>query len=164
MNITLIGMPGSGKSFVGSVLAEALGFTVIDFDREMEKEYGGSSLQSLVEEWGDALFIEREADFAIRASEGKDKLIISPGGSIIYSPHAMEHLQDISRIVYLKAPLALIEKRINGIPRGIIGLGSKTLADLYAERVPLYEKYAHATFSADGDAVQIASAIVKPFA
>lgn len=162
MNITLIGMPGSGKSFVGKALADQLGYQVVDFDREMERMYGGVPLQKLVDEWGDKLFILREGDFAIEMTRDQDNLIISPGGSIVYSAQAMDHLREVSSIAYLRAPLSVIEERIGAAPpRGIIGLKGKTLAELYDERTPLYERYAHAAFDVDADAEDVAKKIIE---
>ncbi|MEK7628542.1 MAG: shikimate kinase [Patescibacteria group bacterium] len=162
MNITLIGMPGAGKSSVGRILATQLGYEVVDFDREMEKVYK-APLQSLVDTWGDSLFIEREGAFAISVTEGRDNIIISPGGSIVYHSGAMNHLREHSSVAYLQAPLSLVEARIGTIPRGIIGLKAKTLADLFAERVPLYEHYAHQTFDANQDADAVANKIARAF-
>lgn len=153
-------MPGSGKSFVGRALADTLGLEIVDFDREMEKQYG-RSLQALVDEWGDTLFIEREGDFAIGATKGRDNIVISPGGSIVYNLKAMKHVRDVSFVAYLEAPLSLIEERIGTMPRGIIGIKEKMLADLYAERTLLYKQYAHETFNADQDAAQVAEQIIR---
>jgi len=141
MNITLIGMPGSGKSFIGRKLAERSGFSLVDVDKVIEKE-AGLSLQQLVEKMGSEEFLDCEAEAAIKSTENRDNLVISPGGSIIYRARAMAHLKNISKIFYLKVPLETLEARIGSVPRGIVIAENKTLADLHDERVPLYEKYA----------------------
>ena len=63
---------------------------------------------------------------------------------MIYGPRAMEHLREIGTVVYLKLPLEEVAERLGDLnARGVTLRPGQTLADLYAERVPLYEKYAH---------------------
>lgn len=151
MNITLIGMPGSGKSFVGGKLAERLGYELIELDSLLEEE-AGTPLPSIVEEWGRERFLAKQSDDAISYTKGRNDIVVSPGGSIIYSENAMKHLSDISKIIYLESPLHVIERRINEVPRGIIGMDEKSLAQIYAERVPMYEKWSDHTVDAARDA------------
>jgi len=160
MNITLIGMPGSGKSFVGKKLARLINFDFFDADAEIERKHG-MPLQKILEKTGETEFLKIEEETIISKTRGKDKLVISPGGSIVYQSKAMEHLKKISIIIHLKAPLPVIEKRIGNIPRGIVGVKTKTIAALYAQRVPLYEKWAQKTFDADQSADKIVQDIFK---
>jgi shikimate kinase len=160
MNITLIGMPGSGKTAVGKELAAMLDYKLIDPDRLMEKKYS-CLLQAFLDKNGEEKFLKKEGEIAIAATKGKNNLVISPGGSIVYCPKAMEYFQEISTIFYLKTPLAVIEKRIGAVPRAIVGLKEKTLGCLYAERSPLYEKWAEAAIDANHDAKFVASKILE---
>lgn len=148
MNITLIGMPGSGKSYVGKKLAEDVGYTFIDLDRVMEETYG-LSLQQILDTEGEELFLRKQADDVISYTLGKTNTVISPGGSIVYSEDAMEYLRTISTLVYLAVPFSVIEQRIGTLPRGIVGIKNKTLTELYKERTLLYEKWS--TISFDGN-------------
>ncbi len=148
MNFTLIGMPTAGKSFLGKILAKRAGFGFLDIDKIMEKEYG-EKIFTIAAKLGDAGFIAKESETIIVSTVGKNNFIISTGGSAVYGDNAMRHLRDISKIIYLKASLSAIERRIGGIPRGIIGLDKKTLKELYGERCILYEKYADVVFNAD---------------
>ena len=69
--------------------------------------------------------------------------VIATGGSVVYGKEAMEHLKSIGTIVYLQLPFEELEKRLNDIKgRGVVLKDGQTLRDLYAERIPLYEKYA----------------------
>ena len=69
--------------------------------------------------------------------------VIAPGGSVIYGEAAMNHLKEISEVVYLKMSYEEMEKRIgNVVDRGVALKPGFTLRDLYNERVPYYEKYA----------------------
>ena len=144
MNITLIGMSGAGKSFIGKKVAETTGLAFIDIDAELENEQQ-MTLRRMIEAWGDERFIEEETRLVIERTTGKDSMLISTGGSIIYSPLAMSHLRNISGVVYLKAPTGAIIERIANLERvgRLVGIRGRSLEDLIAERLPLYEKYAH---------------------
>ena len=131
-NIVLIGMPGSGKSTVGVVLAKMLGYQFIDMDiviQEKEKKL----LQEIISEKGNDGFMEIEAEYTV----------IAPGGSVIYGKEAMEHLHNIGIVVYLKLGHQELEKRLGDLrKRGVVLKDGYTLKNLYEERTPLYEKYA----------------------
>ncbi len=159
MNITLIGMPGSGKSYVGKILADYLGYTLIELDSILEKEYN-LPLQKILDNLGEESFLEKQARDVISNTDVKDKLVVSPGGSIIYTDHAMEHLKKISKIIYLKTNIETLKKRITATPRGIVGLEDKTFEQLYSERVPLYEKWASITVDADQDSRKVVEDIL----
>ena len=148
MNITLIGMPASGKSYVGKLLAERLQFTFIELDKVLEERYG-MPLERVVQKLGAEKFLDIEAEAVIAETVGKSGLVISPGGSVIYRDSAMEHLHNSSTIIFLDTPEETLLKRIGGVPRGIVNAGNKTFGELYAERVPLYKKWA--THVVDGD-------------
>lgn len=160
MNITLIGMPGSGKSFVGRKLADRLGFTLVDVDKVIEQKFG-LPLQQVVETLECEAFLDTEAEMVVTSTDGKDTMVVSPGGSVIYRERAMNHLKNISKVFYLDVPLRVLEKRIGGVPRGIVVAGNKTFADLYNERIPLYRKYADYTLNGDDDPEHIIKAIIN---
>ncbi|MCE9541837.1 AAA family ATPase [Candidatus Kaiserbacteria bacterium] len=145
MNISLIGMSGAGKSFIGKRVAGKLGLRCVDIDDEMEKQHG-KLLPQLIDEWGDDRFIAEETKTVDAFTYGKDGLLISTGGSIVYSDEAMRLLRATSLVIYLRVPRALILERIVGVgdrSKRIIQLGNKSLDELMAEREPLYERYAH---------------------
>lgn len=144
-NITLIGMPASGKSSVGVVLARRLGKRFIDTDMVIQERYG-KLLKELIEEYGDEGF--REIEDEVNASIDVKNCVISPGGSVIYGERAMEHLKENSIIVYLELSYTAIKSRLGDLrDRGITLKEGQTLKDLYLERVPLYEKYADITIN-----------------
>ena len=65
---------------------------------------------------------------------------------MIYGKEAMEHLKEISTVVYLKLSYETLESRLGNLKeRGVTIREGMTLRDLYNERVPLYEKYADLT-------------------
>ena len=142
-NITLIGMPASGKSSVGVVLAKRLGKKFVDTDIVIQEKYG-KLLKELIEEHGDEGF--REIEDEVNAGLDLDNSIISPGGSVVYGEKAMQHLKEISVIIYLELSYTAIKSRLGDLrERGITLKEGQSLKDLYLERVPLYEKYADIT-------------------
>lgn len=142
-NITLIGMPASGKSSVGVVLAKRLGKKFVDTDIVIQEKYG-KLLKELIEEHGDEGF--REIEDEVNAGLDLDNCIISPGGSVVYGEKAMQHLKEISVIIYLELSYTAIKSRLGDLrERGITLKEGQSLKDLYLERVPLYEKYADIT-------------------
>ena len=136
-NIVLIGMPGSGKSTIGVLLAKALGMKFVDTDQVIQEKYG-DKLQHILDTSGVDAFLRLEEDTV--ASLNAEGTVIATGGSVIYGPRAMVHLHEQGTIVYIQLPYEVIERRINNMAtRGIALREGQTLRDLYDERVPLYE-------------------------
>ena len=139
-NIVLIGMPGVGKSTVGVILAKVLGYQFVDSDLVIQQQEG-KLLCEIIEEVGTEGFIEVEN--RINASLNVTHSIIATGGSVVYGKEAMEHLQSIGRVVYLKVSYETLEKRLADIKgRGVVLKEGQDLKALFEERSPLYEKYA----------------------
>lgn len=144
-NIVMIGMPGAGKSTVGVVLAKTMGMGFVDVDLVICQINGGS-LQEIVDRNSHADFLRLEEEAALTLA--CQRSVIATGGSMVYSEKAMEHLKNIGIVIYLKVPLPDLEKRIINLEtRGIAFCPGETLADLYAQRIPLYEKWADITVS-----------------
>jgi len=139
-NIVLIGMPGSGKSTVGVILAKQSSRGFIDTDVAIQTTIG-CSLQDVV---------DRDGYMALRGIEEQTLLGIDPrdhviatGGSAVYSEAAMTHLRSGGMVVFLDVDVATITARIRDFEtRGLAKSADQTLDDLYRERVPLYRKYA----------------------
>lgn len=147
-NITLIGMPASGKSTVGVLLAKRLGYSFVDVDIVIQ-EQEGRLLKEIIEQEGTDGFLKVE-DRVNRELDVK-RSIIAPGGSVIYGEKAMEHLKSISTVVYLKLSYEEVEERLGDLKdRGVALKDGMTLRDLYDERVPLYERYADITVDETG--------------
>ena len=139
-NITLIGMPSSGKSALGRIIAKKQEYEFIDGDRLIEDS--GRTLPQIIEQDGDYALLKIEEEVLLGLS-GTNK-IFSPGGSCIYSKKAMEHINEISLIVFLDVPYELIKERLDkkGVDK-VIGLKEKTLKELFDHRRKLYLKYAN---------------------
>ena len=148
MNITLIGMPGSGKSTVGFALARATHMRFVDVDKVII-EQEGKPLSQIIDEVGDDGF--RAVENRVNATLSTRNSVIAPGGSVIYGEEAMAHLRQISTVVYLKVSCEELQRRLGDLhARGVTIRPGQTFADLYNERCPLYEKYAHVTMETDG--------------
>lgn len=151
-NITLIGMPGAGKSTVGVLLAKTLGYAFLDTDLIIQRREG-APLQRLVDRLGVEAFLELEADAV--CSVACRGTVIAPGGSAVCRARAMEHLRGLGRIVYLHLPLEELERRLGDIhTRGIAMAPGETLAALYERRVPLYRRYADLTLEAGAETLE----------
>lgn len=142
-NIILIGMPGAGKSTVGVVLAKRLGYAFLDSDLVIQGREG-KLLHEIISERGVEGFwaVEEDANVSIDVR----RTVVATGGSVIYGPRAMEHLKQIGTVIYLQLPCEAIADRLGDLDeRGVTLREGQGLEDLYAERIPLYERYADIT-------------------
>jgi len=157
-NIVLIGMPGAGKSTVGVILAKRLGFEFIDTDLLIQSRTG-LRLQEIIDTQGLPRFREIEEQTLIDLNTQHS--VIATGGSVIYCPKGMAALAVKGFFVYLQVPLAALEQRLADMgQRGLVMHKGQTLAHLYQQRVPLYEKYAQLTQDCtDLNAEQVAGAL-----
>ena len=145
-NILMIGMPASGKSTIGVLLAKRLGYSFVDVDLVIQ-EKTGKLLKEIIAEEGDDGFlrVEEQANLELDV----EKSVIAPGGSVLYE--ATEHYKETATIVYLKLRYEDLESRLgNLVDRGVVLKDGMTLRDLYNERLPYYEKYADITLDETG--------------
>ena len=141
MNYVLIGMPGSGKSTMGVLLAKYIGFGFVDCDlmiQGREKKL----LSEIIESEGVERFIEIEND--VISCLCVDRCIIATGGSAVYGEEAMAHLRESGTVIYLKISYDEMVKRVfsDYRTRGVALRAGQTLEEMYADRCVLYEKYA----------------------
>lgn len=151
-NIILIGMPTSGKSTVGVILAKILGKDFIDSDIVIQKKEG-LTLSAIIENRGIDGFLkcEEQALLGINVSD----TVIATGGSAVYSESAMKHLSEGAAVVYLKLGLDELKKRLKSIKeRGVVMRPGESLEDMFAVRARLYEKYADITVEEEGASVE----------
>jgi shikimate kinase len=148
-NIILIGMPGAGKSTLGVLLAKALGYDFVDTDVTLQA-HEGRLLQQILDDEGVDGFCALEARYML-ALEVR-RCVVATGGSVVYSAAAMQHLAATGTVVYLQIALPDLLPRLDNLDvRGVVMRNGQTLSDLYAERVPLYERYATVTIPCGGD-------------
>lgn len=138
-NIVLIGMPGSGKSTIGVLLAKIIGYDFIDSDLLIQSREG-KKLYEIINENGLEYFDKVENE--VNASIECERTVIATGGSVVYGKEAMEHLKSIGTVVYLNVPLFELQKRVvNMATRGISMKEGQSFKDLFIERTALYKKY-----------------------
>jgi len=142
-NIILIGMPASGKSTFGVLLAKNIGYSFIDSDLVIQKETN-KKLSEIISEVGTEGFkeVEDRINCGIEASEA----VIATGGSAVYGENAMKHFKEIGTIMYIKVDENELLNRLGDLKkRGVVIKEGQTFHDLYLERTALYEKYADVT-------------------
>ena len=158
-NAVLIGMPGSGKSTLGVLLAKELGYDFIDADLEIQKQEG-CLLQEIVNTKGTDEF--RRIESRVCQGLSGEQLVIATGGSVVYSPEAMDALKQLGDLIWLNVSYPELEGRIkNFATRGLAKKPGQTLEDLFNERMPLYQKYAESKIDCDGKSPEV---IVKEIA
>ncbi|HWV14249.1 MAG TPA: shikimate kinase [Cellvibrio sp.] len=147
-SLILIGMPASGKSTIGELLAKSLKKDFIDTDTLIEQRHN-SSLQAIVDAQGQQALRSIEENVLLNSTYPNH--VIATGGSAVYSPKAMAHLKHFGLIVFLDVELSELEKRLHNIhSRGLAKRADQSLADLFAERRPLYQEYADITIDCAG--------------
>lgn len=147
-NIILIGMPGVGKSTVGVLLAKRLGMAFVDTDIMIQVRQG-RSLQAIIQAHGAAEFCRIEENHILSLELAAH--VIAPGGSVVYSPRAMAHLKAHGIAVHLDIAVERLKRRLDDVDaRGVVIAPGQTLEGLFAERRPLYLRYADATIATDG--------------
>ena len=152
MNICLIGMPSSGKSVLGKMLAKKRKMRFLDLDTLIQKN-SGKLLREIIEEKGREGFLRIEEETG--ASLSVENTVIAPGGSICYGEKAMKHLQKIARVIFLDLPYEEMEKRIGDpVKRGVAIPEGFSLRDLYKERTELYRKYAEYTLKEENLSIE----------
>ncbi len=151
-NIILIGMPASGKSTVGVILAKILGMDFVDTDIEIQQKEQ-ARLNEIIERCGVDGFLEKEEQ-AVLGLDVK-RTVVATGGSVVYSDAAMKHLTEGGKIVYLKVEMEDLKKRLKDIrERGVVLRKDESFDSMFETRTKLYEKYAQLVVSEDGSSIE----------
>jgi shikimate kinase len=147
-NIILIGMAGAGKSTTGVVVAKILAMDFVDGDLVIQT-ITGKPLQTIINEEGNDGF--RKVEEEVLCGINVENTVIAPGGSAIYYPSVFEHFKKDGVVVYLHVPVEEIERRLSNLAtRGVTLEPGQTVADLYYQRLPLYQKFADITIDTTG--------------
>jgi shikimate kinase len=159
-NLVLIGMAGAGKSTVGPVLARMLSYDFIDVDDLIAADRQ-QSLQALVDRHGSAWF--RLLEERILLGLDLQRHVIATGGSAVYGEAGMNHLRRNGLVVYLDVPFAVLEVRVGDVAgRGLARKAGQSFAQLFAERQPLYNKYADIRVDCAGKTLaEICAAVIE---
>lgn len=138
-NIVLIGMPGTGKSTIGRLLAQLTGKTLQDMDAEIEKE-AGMTIPEIFEQEGEAGFRDRESEVCRRLGKERNQIIATGGGTIL-RPENVDALRQNGTMVHITRSIEKLPTRGRPLSRNI-----EALKKMEAERMPLYKKAADLTF------------------
>ena len=162
-NITLIGMPGSGKSSISKILSNQLSYELIELDEDIEKKYK-KPIPDLIKELGEDEFKNIEEEITTSINFNNDNKIISTGGSVVYSDKGMQYLKNNnSIIVFLNSDLSDIIKRTNNFTNRGILFNNKTQEELFEERNILYKKYCDISIDTSVNTIETVCEIIRCF-
>lgn len=133
-NIILIGMPGCGKTTIGTLLAKKLGRTVVDADEKIV-ELAGKSIPEIFTQDGEEAFRATETA-ALEALGKQSARVISTGGGCVTRQRNYPLLHQNGYLVWLERDLTLLPT--DGRPLS----QSTALTDMYKVRKPMYEAFA----------------------
>lgn len=139
-NIVLIGMPGSGKTSLGLLIAERLGIDFCDIDQYIQKKENKSISELFL--LGESHFRQVESD-AVREVSSKRPLVIATGGGVVTRPENIVMLQQTGTIFYIERPIEIIVKSTDFTERPLLVDNVKMIYKLYDQRKHLYEENCH---------------------
>lgn len=142
--VYLIGMPGCGKSTVGKELAKACGREFLDIDALIRKKTGLRPAE-IIERDGEAEFRRIETEVMAQVS-GLCSKVIATGGGVVTREENLRLMRRCGVIVYLDTAL----ERLSTKGRPLSAGGGDALKRLAEVRLPLYRKWADATFRTRG--------------
>ena len=156
--ISLIGLPGSGKTTVGRQLSRRLRVPFLDSDTVIEQQLG-CSIREFFEREGEQRFRDIEASVIDELTQSKEG-VLSTGGGAVLRPENRAHLHGRTRVVYLNSsPDDLFRRLRHDKNRPLLQVADPLgrLRDLHAQRDPLYRETAH--FQVDTGRPSVASLV-----
>ena len=158
-NIYLVGMPGSGKSTVGKLLAEELDRPFFDTDQEILCQSGAKDIPTIFATEGETAFRDMESRAVATLASGVRGAVIATGGGAILRAENVRAMHRSGRVYFLDRPLADI------LPTADRPLSSdrEALEKRYKERYHIYCAAAHVRIPVCGDATAAAEAVGKDF-
>ena len=144
MTVSLVGLPGSGKSTVGRQLARRLQVPFVDSDHVVEQKLG-CSIREYFEREGEESFRDVE-ESVIEELTRRHQGVLSTGGGAVLRPANRENLRNAGQVVYLKSsPDELFRRLRHDMNRPLLQVADpmSRLRDLFVARDPLYRETAH---------------------
>jgi shikimate kinase len=142
--LTLVGMPGSGKSTVGRQLSRRLQLPFFDSDHVIEQRLGCSIREYFARE-GEAAFRDVEEQVLAELAQGPTAVVATGGGAVLRAGNR-QRLRDAGRVIYLRSsPEELFRRLRHDMQRPLLQVANPLdkLRELYAQRDPLYREVAH---------------------
>ncbi len=156
--ISLIGMPGAGKSSVGVLLAKLLGLNFVDSDLLIQVR-NSASLQAILERDGYLRLRQLEEEVLLQTPLAAT--LLATGGSAVYSEAAMSRLRQLGPVVFIDTPLPVLMERVDDEDqRGIARAPGQDLRDVFAERQPLYQHYAEITVASEHQSAEMTARLL----
>ena len=156
--ISLIGMPGAGKSSVGVLLAKLLGLNFVDSDLLIQVRKS-ASLQAILER--DGYLRLRQLEEEVLLETPLAATLLATGGSAVYSEAAMSRLRQLGPVVFIDTPLPVLMERVDDEDqRGIARAPGQDLRDVFAERQPLYQRYAEITVASEQQSAEMTARLL----
>jgi shikimate kinase len=147
--VVLIGMMGAGKSTIGGSLSKLTGWPYLDND-EIVEQMVGMPTRDLLQQRGVAVMRAAESAAAQQVLTMKAPVIAGAAAGIVLDPAVSEQVHDGAFVVFLRAQIGTLAKRVEGTYRPWLGDDPEaTLRKLYEGREPLYEKLAHLIVDVD---------------
>jgi shikimate kinase len=140
-NLYLVGFMGTGKTTVGRIVAQRLGYAPLDSDHEIERLRGKPVARIFAEE-GEAVFRSLERDF-IERGHPPARTVVACGGGLVTSPGLLERLQEKGVVICLQASIETILARTAGhAHRPLLNVENPEarLRELYEQREPVYRR------------------------
>ena len=131
-NVTLVGMPGCGKSSVGRVLADKLGRELVDCDEYVTERWGRSPAQIITED-GEAAFRRIESE-ALSELTKRSGLVLSTGGGCVTVPENHSLLRQNGKVIFINRDISLLATDGRPLSAG----GADRIRQMYEKRLPLY--------------------------
>lgn len=156
-NLTLVGMPSSGKTRLGREVAVLLHKKYVDLDEELVRR-AQKSIPQIFEEEGEAGFRKRETEILAEFSKLQGQ-VLATGGGVVTQPQNLPLLRQNGVVVYIDRPLHQLQVG-KGRP---LSTNQDALAEMYARRHPLYKSSAHATVANNAPAGQVVQDIVEAY-
>ena len=144
LQVSLVGMPGCGKSTVARHLARQLGLQFVDSDPQIEHRIG-MPIRDYFEKYGEAAFRDVEQD-AIEELSNLPGVILATGGGAVLRPSNRDALHSRSHVFYLRATPEELHRRLrHDTQRPLLQVADplRRLREMYRERDPLYRRTAH---------------------
>lgn len=149
LTISLVGLPGGGKSTVGRQLARRLGAEFIDSDAVLEAKLG-MPIRAYFEQFGEQAFRDHEEQVIAELTVGATRMrVLATGGGAVLRSANRQHLHDRTTVVYLRStPEELYRRLRHDTNRPLLQVADPLakLRELYEQRHPLYQETAHFSF------------------
>lgn len=153
--IFLVGPMGAGKTTIGHKLAEKLGKTFLDSDREIENKTG-ANIPLIFELEGESGFRKRESETIAELTQ-RPNIVLATGGGAVLQENNRRMLRKNGYVIYLRAPLEqLIARTSKDKNRPLLQTANpeKVLADILEKREPYYKEVADLVFETNKKSIR----------